>query len=36
MISIVVGCLLLTIGNLSGGSAQSLADGFRRLFALNF
>lgn len=36
MIAILVGCLLLTIGSLAGGSAQSLADGFQRLFALNY
>jgi hypothetical protein len=36
LVSIVLGCLLLTVGGMAGGSAQSLADGFRRLFALNY
>ena len=35
MIAIVVGCLLMTISSFSGGMAP-LANGFKRLFALNF
>jgi hypothetical protein len=36
MISIVVGCLLMTLGGTMGGGMASFADGFKRLFALNF
>ncbi|MDZ4804433.1 MAG: DUF6754 domain-containing protein [Candidatus Eisenbacteria bacterium] len=36
MFSIVVGCLLMTFGNFGGGGMASFAEGFRRMFALNF
>lgn len=36
MVSIVAGCLLLTAGALMGGGMASFAEGFRRLFALNY
>jgi len=36
MVSIVVGCILLTFGSLGGGGMARFADGFKRLFALNF
>ncbi len=36
MVSIVTGCLLLTFGGLAGGGMAEFADGFKRLFALNF
>lgn len=36
MIAILAGCLLMTLGALGGGGIKGFADGFRRMFALNF
>ena len=36
MASIVAGCLLMTFANFGGGGMASFAEGFRRMFALNF